>query len=202
MKLFIGPYRTYWSVPKIVNLLQKVGVGYETRDKIENWISEHTPADKIFEWLNDSLPSRKIKIRIDEYDTWNMDHTLSLIILPMLKQLQGKKYGSPLVDNEDVPTQLRHGDPDGYDNWVHYKWEFVLNEMIWAFEQNIDDDWQDQYVHGTPTYKWVEREDDTDEFVITNPKDYWIDNEGMDKHRERMNNGFRLFGKYFQSLWS
>jgi hypothetical protein len=28
---------------------------------------------------------RKIDVRIDKYDTWNMDSTLAYIILPMLK---------------------------------------------------------------------------------------------------------------------
>ena len=31
---------------------------------------------------------RKVNIRIDNYDLWSMDHTLSLIILPMLKKLK------------------------------------------------------------------------------------------------------------------
>ena len=29
----------------------------------------------------------------------------------------------------------------------------------------------------------------------------WTDDEGRKKHQERMSNGFRLFGKYFESLW-
>jgi hypothetical protein len=36
-----------------------------------------------------------------------MDHTLSHIVLPMLKQLKKDKHGSPLVDDEDVPEELR-----------------------------------------------------------------------------------------------
>ena len=42
---------------------------------------------------------RKIDIQIDRYDTWNMDHTLALIVLPMLKQLKKEKHGSPMVDS-------------------------------------------------------------------------------------------------------
>ena len=42
-----------------------------------------------------------------------MDHTLANIILPMLKQLQATKHGSPMVDIEDVPEELRI---TGYDD--------------------------------------------------------------------------------------
>jgi len=31
---------------------------------------------------------RKENVHIHDYDTWNMDHTLALIALPMLKQLK------------------------------------------------------------------------------------------------------------------
>ena len=30
--------------------------------------------------------SRQVEIKIDNYDTWSMDHTLGLIALPLLKQ--------------------------------------------------------------------------------------------------------------------
>jgi len=39
-------------------------------------------------------------ILLDPYDTWNMDHTLALIIVPMLKQLKATKHGAPCVDDE------------------------------------------------------------------------------------------------------
>src|SRR6056300_1710880 len=42
---------------------------------------------RLLEWI-ESKRDRKIKIRIDKYDTWAMDHTLALIALPMLKQLK------------------------------------------------------------------------------------------------------------------
>ena len=50
---------------------------------------------------------QKVSVRIDNFDTWGMDHTLAYIILPMLKQLKETKQGSPYVYPEDVPTELR-----------------------------------------------------------------------------------------------
>jgi hypothetical protein len=42
-------------------------------------------------------------VKVDYWDVWNMDHTLSPIILPMLKRLREVKHGSGFVDMEDVP---------------------------------------------------------------------------------------------------
>jgi len=41
---------------------------------------------------------RKVQVAIHDYDTWSADHTLSLIILPLLKRLKELKHGSPIVD--------------------------------------------------------------------------------------------------------
>ena len=61
----------------------------------------------VVNWLWLDRRTQKVKVRIDEWDTWSMDSTLALIILPMLKQLQETKHGAPLVDDADVPKRLR-----------------------------------------------------------------------------------------------
>ena len=124
----------------------------------------------------------------------------------MLKQLRDTKHGSQFVDDEDVPAHMRHGNPEGYDNWVHYKWDWVLNEMIWAFEQELDGDWEEQFRHGKSEIEWEivsgKEEDDSAMYQMNqlNP-DYWVDYEGMKQYNDRIQNGFRLFGKYYQGLW-
>jgi hypothetical protein len=87
---------------------------------------------------------RKVNIKIDPYDTWSMDDTLALIIHPMLVQLKATKHGASNVADEDVPENLRTSSapPTGND-WdvdVFYfdRWDWVLDEMIWAFKQKID----------------------------------------------------------------
>lgn len=147
-------------------------------------------------WLNRILNRRdrqKIKVRIDPYDTWSMDHTLAHIIVPMLKQLKDTKHGAPLTDQEDRPEHLKSEelDPnDGTDKYHFEAWDWILDEMIWSFEQKTRDDWAGDY---------YEFEDDP-----TNPlgiKIVWSDFEGRIAHQRRMTNGFRLFGKYYESLW-
>jgi hypothetical protein len=116
--------------------------------------------------------ARKINIRIDKYDTWSMDSTLALIIHPMLVQLKQTKHGSPWIDDEDVPEELRSTSaPPKENEWDtddnhHARWDWVLDEMIWAFETHLDDESQ-------------------------------FKSELFGRKR----NGFRLFGKYYQALW-
>ena len=126
--------------------------------------------------------NRKIKVHIDKYDTWGMDYTLAYIIHPMLVQLKETKQGSPFVDDEDVPENLRSTNSSpkenqwDIDDFFHDRWDWVLDEMIWAFEHKINDDWKDEY------YK---------------NKDY----NGLREKEDRMKNAFRLFGKYYEGLW-
>jgi|LakMenEpi03Aug12_release.lakeMendotaPanAssembly.Ray.scaffolds.fasta_scaffold15638_13 hypothetical protein len=206
MKVYIGPYKNWWGPYQIANLIPFLSE--DTKENIGCWLSQ-TRFNDLCNWYY-SKNERKIKVRIDKYDTWNMNTTLAHIILPMLKQLQASKHGSQLVDDEDVPPHMRHSDPDpecyGADNWVHYKWEWVLNEMIWAFEQELDDDWEDQFIHGDPQYEWelVGGNEDDESAVYRqhqlNP-DYWVDREGIKEYNARIQNGFRLFGKYYSGLW-
>jgi hypothetical protein len=90
MKVYIGPYLNYWGPYQIADLLKYVGVSESYRKKIGKWL-EKTPLSKILSWIYDKR-NRKVEVRIDKYDTWNMDKTLSLIIIPMLIQLKKTKH--------------------------------------------------------------------------------------------------------------
>lgn len=93
---------------------------------------------------------RKVSIHIDDFDVWNLDHTLALIIHPALMKLKEIKHGSPFVDDEDVPEKLKStsakSKKNNYDvdSNHHKRWDYVLNEMIFAFDSiannNIKDD--------------------------------------------------------------
>lgn len=193
-KNWIGPYQIADRVPF---------TSEETKEKIGDWLAGIGWVNSLCNWVYRLRGDRVVKVHIDKYDTWNMDETLAYIIVPMLKQLKETKHGSPLVDDEDLPEQMRHNDADEYGcagNWVHYKWEWILDEMIWAFETSLDENWQDKFAHGIPEYKTIENDDDTFSVEQVNP-DYGYDYEGAKAHAARMQNGFRLFGRYYQNLW-
>lgn len=205
MKVYIGPYITWLGPYQIADMIPFISE--ERKDKIGNYLSK-TWVDRFCNWVYEKL-DRKIKVIIHDYDVWNADSTLSLIILPLLKKLKENKQGSSYVDNEDVPPELRYDDPKpGYDdngnwvhrdgNWVHYKWEWVLNEIIWAFEQ-LNTDWEEQFIISRGEFDWNNDSDvSLDEWL----KEYYVDIKGRDAHQKRIDNGLRLFGKYYQCLWS
>jgi len=162
-------------------------------------------------------PSRKNKaetIIIDDFDVWNLDHTLALIIVPALKILKQKKQGSPFVKNEDVPEHLRateeelkHNDTGG-DTDKHYfeRWDWVLNEMIWAFQQKLED-WEEAYYSGETDTSFVkikekdEKGEELYEMVNGLNHTFEIDTDGMKNHQDRIDNGIMLFAKYYGGLW-
>ena len=157
---------------------------------------------------------RKEKIRIDKYDTWNVDHTLALIISPMLKQLQATKHGAPYVDDEDVPEELRStAAPPKLNEWDtdanHFKrWDWALGEMIWAFEQHASDDDSEQFHHNFENSKveFVNVADSDHQelkIVTVDPSKpaHHYDLEGHRAHEERKRQAFMLFGKYYFGLW-
>ena len=150
--------------------------------------------DRFFGWN----PKQKINVRIDPQDTWSMDYTLAHIITPMLVQLKETKHGAPSVDDADVPKELRMTrkqrkqlSVDGTVDDNHFaRWNWILDEMIWAFEQKSREDWDGDF------YEY--EQDDTEQFGV---RLVWEDKEGAKAHQERMSNGFRLFGRYYENLW-
>jgi hypothetical protein len=203
MKVYIGPYCSRWtSTIHDRHMLRRYGLewdenkdwkdhAWEVAEDALQWIYNHT-----INVILDKRSDQKISVRIDKYDTWSMDHTLAPIIVPMLKQLKETKHGSPWVNDYDVPEELRstsappkENDYDIDDNH-HKRWEWVLDEMIWAFEQKTRDDWEGDY------YKYED-----DPTAMFGMKLVWEDREGRKAHQDRMSNGFKLFGRYYESLW-
>jgi len=142
-------------------------------------------------------------VHIDEWDTWNMAETLALIITPMLKQLKETKHGSPYVNPDDVPAELRPIEIDEYgtDDTHHERWDWVMDEMIWAMEQ-LNTDWESQYWTGEFDMQWKEPDENGMSEMYEGPNHTAeCDWEGRSKHDERIDNGLRLFGTYFRGLW-
>lgn len=110
---------------------------------------------------------RKSTVKISKHDTYSLDHTLALVILPAL--IEYKKYAETAIignlDKEDYPPHLARPEliATGLSNEARC-WSWFIDELIWTFEQIVEDD---------------EKSEDID----------------------RINNGLRLFGKYYRKLW-
>jgi hypothetical protein len=173
------------------------------RDRHNTWLY------KLLLWI-ESKKQRKIQVRIDRWDTWSMDDTLAHIILPMLKQLKQGKQGAPYVDNEDVPEHIRstaareltqeEKDWGAIDEYHFARWDWVLDEMIFAFNSVLDDSWEDQFHSGEGSLAVKKLENGNSELISTGNRKY--DVEGRKAYQARITNGFKLFGKYYQSLWT
>jgi hypothetical protein len=189
----------------------------EAPDWVEQWTDRLTPISRAIQWVLDLVHPRIDYVKIDSWDTWSMDHTLADIILPMLKQLQATKHGSPNTDDEDVPEYLRsHMAQPKENEWDtdslhHMRWDWILAEMIFAFEKKAQDDWASEFHTGEIDWEWVPIDKDGNEVAKGEHKYYTMkkgprdthvyDAEGAKKVQARISNGFRLFGKYYENLW-
>jgi len=222
VKIYRSNYRNHWVSPytilKAVCFWEKDDdVFYNHEDvpghKYDKWINFLTPICGAWtKFLNFVHPEIKY-VKIDRWDTWSMDHTLADIILPMLKQLKETKHGAPFVDDEDVPDELKstsappkENEYDTDDN--HFKrWDYVLDEMIFAFECKVDDSWEEKFSSGEHDIKsvpceWDENGKPKMYKMEKGPNDtYKCDYDGIALIQKRITNGYRLFGKYYEGLW-
>lgn len=165
--------------------------------------------------------SRKVDIRIHEYDTWNLDSTLALVILPMLIQLKVSKHGVPSafidsVGGEDYVDQLSF---DFYTETHNESfeiacknWDVALDKMIWSFQQIALEDYDEKYHHGVSDYAWEETDrlfpdpitgvpGKTYKVINKNKDNTWYDHVGHQLHEERIQEGLELFGRFYRNLW-
>lgn len=237
MKIYISKYRDHWISPYTIVDLMFFWTDWSKchRDKSirsfeeerSTWVDRPAWAERIVDalepvskaimWIGERVYPRIEYVKIDRWDTWSMDHTLGMIALPMLKQLKATKHGAPFVDDEDVPEELRSTSAPPKENEYdtdanHFKrWDWAMDEMIFAFEHSLDDSWEDQFRSGTIDFLWTPVDKDGNEVpkgehkyyqMDRGPNDtYQCDYEGMKVVQARISNGFRLFGKYYQALW-
>lgn len=131
---------------------------------------------------------RKIKVEIENFDLYSADYTLSLIIAPVLRGLQKCKAGSPDVDDEDVPAKIRNRSKKPWtiksDKNFHKRWDYVLGEMVFVFNTL-----EEAAIH----------DKDISVKFFNNGQ---LDIKGLKKFNARMDNGLRLFAKYYRCLWT
>lgn len=145
----------------------------------------------------DNDENRVVNIEIHDYDLWNVDSTLTLIIHPLLVKFRdSNRMGFFPVMNEDLPDELHVDEKKLYsyssneeervsEEMLSKREIYILNEMIYAFE-NIKNNSEINVLWGEYDSGKICKE----EFM-----------KKVDLHENRKQNGLRLFGKYFQSLW-
>jgi hypothetical protein len=168
--------------------------------------------------FNKGPKERKIEVKVERWDTYSMDHTAALIILPLLLQLKQTKHGVPsgLVTRTGGDTDNNYcfdfiqDDENAVFDKLCEQWDEILDKMIWSFQQLVDDSYDSKYHHGHMKLGWkpVEITNPTTgvvetmhEMVDENPGEHWYDHVGHELHEERIQEGLELFGKYYRNLW-
>ena len=185
MKIYKSNYRNHWVSP--YTILEKIffwrEIDYD-EPIIEKWSNRLNPFCVAWMDFLDFVHPRIDYVKIDYYDTWSMDSTLANIILPMLKQLKATKHGSPFTDAEDVPEHLRCTNTENWDSQTVF--DFYHEYKIQEGERDIHARWD--WIINEMIYAFEMKVKDND----------WA---ATKEECERVQNGLRLFGKYYEGLW-
>ena len=164
---------------------------------------------------------RRIKIEVDNFDSWSLDSTMSWIILPVLIQLKYSMQGVPADFTKAIGNDVDGNycfdfikdDEDEVFNKGCEAWETAIDKMIWSFYQlSLDDEFDSKYHHGRMETEWKESDhtypnpitgkiEKTFEMIDKNPDDHWYDRVGHELHEKRIQEGLDLFAKYYRALW-
>ena len=157
MRVKIGKYKNWIGPYQIADALcfwvrkEKDEYGIKRNPKwVHNfgtWLSGGEDQESLLHnfclWV-ESKRKRTVRVNIYRWDTWLMDHTLSYISIPMLKQLKEKKHSATFTDDEDVPEHLRStaAEPkeDEWDTDSHHFPRRVssMHEISYAFECDLN----------------------------------------------------------------
>ena len=240
MKVFLNNYRHHWLSPytmidylffwtawskchrdkswaRVLSNSETGGNWTDRPDWVEVWSEHLMPISKFIQTILDWIHPKIDFVKIDRWDTWSMDQSLGQIVLPMLRQLKSTSHGAPLVEDADVPEELKSSSAPpiekehGTDANYFKRWDWVLSEMIFAFESKLDTTWQDAFTSGEIDMVFVPIDHAGKEVAKKYAKHFqWVDGpnntyecdyEGMKVVEDRIQNGFRLFGRYYQNLW-
>lgn len=206
MRVHIGPYKNWWGPYQIADLLRYVGFSKRRCKRVGEWLN-NTRFLELCGWIH-ARRKRTVKIHIDDYDVWGVDHTLAMIVVPLLRRLKEKTHGAPQVDDEDVPKRLRStsapplteeekntGSPDA--NHFH-RWDWVLDEIIWSFGQILDEESELQFSKDKDPAK---PSDEKGLSFRESMDRIDFDHDAYQAHQDRIQNGMCLFGKYLRGMW-
>lgn len=219
MKIYINKPRNHWLSPytileKILFWLDWDNISYDAT-WVKKWSGRINPFSIGLQKILDFIHPQITYVKIDGFDAWNADHTLALIILPVLKKIKESKAGIPGTWKEDAPQEFWDDEEDiNNDENSEYsfnekRWEWILNEMIFAFNCMVDDSWEQKFHSGKIDFNFVATEERDEKGkplyyeIVDGPKHtHKFDSDGYNEVQKRIWNGLRLFGKYYQSLWT
>jgi len=140
------------------------------------------------------------KVAVHPWDTYSADNTLALVIHPVLVAFKEdvKEKGavpSDFLDPVDVSAMTEEEAQALHEkmyNEALLKWEGIIDQMIWSFGEVKGD------YAGEESFFKIK---DTDADVMDLESRYDIDNNGLNDYYEKIDEGLKLFARYYRSLW-
>ena len=125
---------------------------------------------------NPGRKNRAEHVHIDNFDVWNLDHTLSCIIHPALIRLKETKQGYPQLFEDGMVT------PHYWDRQLHF--DFIDEEVEEKYLLNKWNEIMDKMIYSFGVIK-------KDGLFKKADNDEW----------NRIQEGLDLFAKHYTSLW-
>jgi len=131
----------------------------------------------------DKEVERTYDIEIHDYDTYSLNHTLSLVIYPALVKFKEERKRVPGVpfaffEPNDAKDEYGNHTIEAVDI-AEKRFIDVLDKMIFAMKE-------------------ISENFPSEETFYENNK---IDKDGLNEYHARIQEGCELFGKHFQTLW-
>lgn len=162
-------------------------------------------------WRKGSI--KKCVVEVGYGDDWNCDWTIATIVLPLLKKVKENKHSAPYVDEQDVPEELRppvgvdRDDPNHpwEDENFFKRWEHILDEIIFAMEEIASDNANEPSPYtkeGEMVFGEIDKTTGVGSITFEGYEETKDSREAYNNYHARIRNGCRLFGVYFQNLWT
>lgn len=143
---------------------------------------------------------QKIRYGVCDDEVYNLNCTIAKFIVPRLKYFKKKgKVGIPIVLLPDDYNNVDDDQKELYEIKAEKEFSDALDEMIFAFEYEIDPDsfceMPDILMHNIGKLDFNRKETEEEKQAWN---DYVKKSEELNARKE---NGLKLFAKYFNNLW-
>lgn len=147
---------------------------------------------------SDDNSDREISVEIDKFDTWNLDHTLALIISKALKQYKENDINSipgsffeqsTAYSFTQMAFKFYEDDNELVEKEASKQWVEIVDKMIFSFEQAINE----EGMYGEGQFYSIDPHN-----LKVKVKVNYVE---LDEHNAKIQEGFDLFAKYYRNLW-
>lgn len=154
----------------------------------------------ISDWESDG--SRTVNIDVHPWDTWDAVSSLAYVNRAVLTQFRDERLKK---DQGGIPQEFfREGQYDPSDeecDQARAAWHAAVDEMIWAFNEIIEETEHDACFTKRGEWKLSDPDPETG-LVELLDSGFDLDEKRLRECRDRVQNGLFLYATHFRSLWA